>query len=294
MFKKSLVISVIAICMFCSFSYAEMTAFDLMTVPQSEWDRIDRENKDREYVENQKKKHENQQKAKDKYSGPGALESTGNIVTNPDTNNYFVATAEGSNKWGSPVADDPSDDNTVIAIDKKYGITFTNKRHYVTNLGEFDLRYAMFEEYTEGGKTRYRFRLSTNTIKKDNKNYFIYLKAYDAQGKFVDYTMAVTDPDRSTKDIILNLYENNERNVARIEFSLDTKGLDANVIAMNIASIMSWSSPNALAVINDPAKGFSEEDKAKYTQHYMERVAEKLPDAEKEVTRENAITEIVQ
>lgn len=282
MVKKVISMSIMLMLVLSSILFASgMTALDYATISREEWDRIESENKAIEEGNKMRKQFQNKQKARDKYSGPAALETTGNVVINEDTTEYFSATAP---------AETLSD--TIEVVDPKYGIVFSSKRHFKTNLGEFDLISAEFEPYEFGKHIKYHLIVRFNNIVQAKTNYIVYLKAYDALGNFVDYNLRPVDLSTVQSGISLNIYGDNERNIAKIVFSLDTKDVNALVMAQKSVSNLQWDCNDALAKINDPANGYTEEQKQKYLEMYTKELEEDLKYYEEELKKVNSIYEI--
>ena len=90
----------------------------------------------------------------------------------------------------------------------------------------------------------------------------------------------------------MNIYGENERHIARIVFSLDTKDVNALVMAQKSVSNLQWDCNDALAKINDPASGYTEEQKQKYIEMYTKELEEDLKYYEEELKKVNTIYEI--
>lgn len=282
MIKRVLLNAVLFIAILSNTIFANgMTALDYATISREEWDRIESENKAIEEGNKMRKQFHNKQKARDKYSGPAALETTGNIVVNQDTTEYFSETAPAEMQ-----------SERIEVVDPIYGISFSSKRHFKTNLGEFDLISAGLEPYTFGKHIKYHFRVKYKNIMNPGTFYIVYLKAYDAMGNFVDYSYAPANLSAVESSVSLSIYGENERNIARIEFSLDKKDVNPLIMASKYVSNIYWDCNDAVAKINDPANGYSEEQKQEYIASYTKQLEEQLKDEEEELKKENPIHEI--
>ena len=266
---------ILAICLLATsfLSYASsMTALDYATISQ----RDSNSGKSSDPMKNK-------QKALDKFSGPGAIESTGNYVANPDTTEYFAETV---------AAEQLSE--FVEAVDPRYGITFRSKRHFKTNQGEFNLLSATFEPVTNDSYSDYKFKLSLEKVNQRVKfPYLVYIKAYNTAGVFVDFSYTMFDDSAVfERTVSLPLYKNNERHVARIEFSLDTTGIDPATVAKNTTSQLCFGYPDLFERLADPNAGYTEERKAQLLETYYKEYDQHYKWAEQDATRQNDIYEI--
>lgn len=276
-FTVAVVISLVNVATFAS----NMTALDYATISMEEW--MAKENKEiEESFKKESKKREAQQRNQDRLTGPGAIETSGNYVVNPDNTEYFSNTVPAENQT-----------EFLEVVDPIYGIVFKSKRHFKTNLGEFDLNTAVFESVDLGTKEKYRFKLNVGKVNKKSKSYSIYLKAYDMLGNFVTYNRTVIDPSYIVnKDITLDIFGNNDANIARIDFGLDTSGMVAEAIANYNISTAYFNCTNALIKINDPASGYDEATKQKLTESYNSYFKDHLEYTEKYVKEKNDIYEV--
>ena len=276
-FTVAVVISLVNVATFAS----NMTALDYATISIEEW--MAKENKEiEESFKKESKKREAQQRNQDRLTGPGSIETKGNYVVNPDNTEYFSNTV-------------PTETQTEFleVVDPIYGIVFKSKRHFKTNLGEFDLNTAAFETVELSGKPKYRFKLNVGKVNKKSKSYAMYLKAYDIFGNFVTYNRAVIDPSSTVnKDITLVIFGNNDAHIARIDFGLDTSGMVAEAIANYNVSTGYFDCVNALVKINDPASGYDEETKQKLLESYSSHYKDHLEYAEGYVKEKNDIYEV--
>ena len=282
MFKKfiftvAFTISFASVATFAS----SMTALDYATISMEEW--MAKENKEiEESFKKESKKREAKQRNQDKLTGPGAIETKGNYVANPDNTEYFSNTVPAENQT-----------EFLEVVDPIYGIVFKSKRHFKTNLGEFDLNTAEFEHYESLGKQKYRFKLNVGKVNKKSKSYAMYLKAYDIFGNFVTYNRTVIDPSSTVnKNITLDIFGNNEAHIARIDFGLDTSGMVAEAIANYNVSTAYFNCTNALLKINDPASGYDEATKQKLLDSYSSYYKDHLEYAENYVKEKNDIYEV--
>lgn len=232
------------------------------------------------------KKFKARQRNQDKHSGPGAVETSGNYVANPDLTEYFETTAPPEYQG-----------DFVEVVDPKYGITFRSKRHFKTNLGEFDLIDASFDPVENNSYTNYQFRLKVGKVnQKLTTSYRVFLKAYNAAGAFVDYTYTFFNPDVSLvhRELALKLFKNNDRHVARIEFGLDTSGIDPAVVAKNNVSFFNFGYADLFERLAAADSPFTEEQKAELIATYNKKFDADLKEAEKDVAIVNEIHEVVE
>lgn len=287
MSKKLFLLTLVTVFAFTLVTFADVpkTALDYATISQEEWAEINAQNEIEESLRKESNKMEARQRNKDKYSGPGALESSANYVANPNTTEYFsntVAPVEGQGEF-------------IELVDPKYGITFKSKKYFNTNLGEFNLLDAAFEPEEDNYYSNYQFRLTVGkTNQKIKTSYRVFIKAYNAAGQFVDYSYTMFSPDVATvsRDVYLHLFKNNERQVARIEFGLDTTGMDAAVIAKNVTSQYNFGYPDLFVRFADTTNPFPEDKKAETLETYNKEYEKELKEAEKEVAYVNNIHEI--
>lgn len=286
MFKKNLLLMVAAILTTSIMTYAAtpQTALDYATISQKKYAWVDLKSTLDDSLVKEQKKFQNRQKNKDRLTGPGALETTGNYVVNPDTTEYFETTAP-----AEYVGD------YVEAVDPKYGITFRSKRHFKTNLGEFDLIEAAFEPVANNSYSNYQFRLKLGKVnQKLQTSYRVYIKAYNAAGAFVDYNFTFMTPDVTLveRSVTLQLFKNNERHVSRIEFGLDTSGMDPAVIAKNNISLFNLGYPDLFERMASTENPLSAEMTTQIIETYNKHFDTELKEAKKEVDYENTIHEI--
>lgn len=286
MFKKILLLMVATVFTTSIMTYAATpkTALDYATISQEEWAEINAERAIEESFAKEQKKFKNRQKNKDRLSGPGALETSGNYVVNPDLTEYFETTAP-----AEYVGD------YVEAVDPKYGITFRSKRHFKTNLGEFDLIEAAFEPVANNSYSNYQFRLKLGKVnQKLQTSYRVYIKAYNTAGAFVDYNFTFMTPDVTLveRSVTLQLFKNNERHVSRIEFGLDTSGMDPAIIAKNNISLFNLGYPDLFERMASTENPLSAEMTTQIIETYNKHFDTELKEAKKEVDYENTIHEI--
>ena len=278
MLKKIIYVTVFTILMNCAVTFSSnMTALDYATISKEENGAFDVQKELEESFKKESKKRTAKQRNQDRISGPGAIETSGNYVVNQDSTEYFsnVVPAENQTEF-------------LEAIDTKYGIVFKSKRHFKTNLGEFDLNTATFETVDLGDRQKYRFKLNIGKVNKKSKSYALYLKAYDIFGNFVTYNRTVIDPSHTVnKDITLDIFGNNDAHIARIDFGLDTSGMVAEAIANYNVSTAYFNCANALIKINDPANGYDDETKQKLLESYNNYYKDHLEYA-KEYVKEKA------
>lgn len=283
MFKKIVYVTTFIILVNCVVTFSSnMTALDYATISKGENGAIDVQKELEESFKKESKKRTANQRNQDRISGPGAIETSGNYVVNQDNTEYFsnVVPAENQTEF-------------LEAIDSKYGIVFKSKRHFKTNLGEFDLNTATFETVDLGDRQKYRFKLNVGKVNKKSKSYALYLKAYDIFGNFVTYNRTVIDPSYTVnKDITLDIFGNNDAHIARIDFGLDTSGMIAEAIANYNVSTVYFNCANALIKINNPDNGYDDETKQKLLESYNSYYKDHLEYAKEYVNEKADIYEI--